>query len=169
MGGGNYSRDWTPNRGATYSFPKTNYASRKVKNDTSSLENLIQKYVSSNIHAGKYSFDSIDEINKFFKVVDNILIGFQKIDQKQSQLLQGEFEKIKLQYRRSRTGIINRFYNSLNLKNNPTHSIQPFSLNIDLDSPIRIKLSNFISWLDKTLQVYDLWPSDISKERTDER
>lgn len=165
MGGGNYSKDWTPDREATYSFPKTNYSSYKFKNDTLSLEDLIQKYASSIIRRGNYSLDSFDEINNFFKLVDNILTCFQKVDKTQSQNLQDEFEKIKLQYRRSRTSIINLFYSNLNSR----RKISAFSLNTNFDSTIKIKLANFTFWLDKTLQIYGLLPSEKSKEVTDER
>lgn len=168
MGGGNYSKNWEPNRNTShYSSKNIHFTSciPNTKNNILSLEDLIQKYALSNVHSGNYSIDSIQEINEFFKLVEQLLTSFSKIDHAQAQLLQNECQKIKSLYRRSRTFLINIVYS--NSFSQPR--IPAFSLNTDFDSPLKIKLANFISWLDKTLEIYELFSAEISKENPNER
>ena len=175
MGGGSYSKDWSKSYNSS-NFPiytcrlhNVQFIFDETKNDTLSLEDLVEKYTNSKVHERNYSLSSNNEIKEFFKLVDNILTAFKKINKTQAQLLEDKFKQIKSLYRHYKLSIINSYYIGLNSRTKLESNNKGLSIGIDLSNSLKMELDNFIYWLDNILQVYDLLPEKENEEYTDGR
>lgn len=162
MGGSTYSKDWG-NSYHSNNFPSYTYVptGRRIfpvsKDKKSSLNDIINNYINSNIHKGIFSLTSDTDFKAFFDLVEHIIIEFRKIDKSQAELLNNEFKKIKSQYRHYKLEVINAHYFRVN-KNNSNDN-----------SAIKAELSTFINWLDNILMIYDLLPDEKPRESADGR
>lgn len=102
MGGSGYSKDWGNSYHHVNNFPSFTYvptSSRTIpvsrKKQPSSLKELINNYLNSNIHKGIYSSKSDSEFKAFVKSVDSIITELSKINKKQAKKLTIEFKKVK--------------------------------------------------------------------------